>query len=80
MMEYDYDRPERREGEMETAVVNIRVTCPKCRTMYTDRYIPAIAMPEVTGLQQDYSDDCVMTSCPACDHLVSLIVRIGNGR
>ena len=55
------------------SVVTVRVTCPKCRTEYADQYMPALAMPEETDLTHEYADDCVVTSCPSCDHLVSVV-------
>jgi hypothetical protein len=63
-----------------TSVVTVRVTCPKCKTCYAEQYLPAPALPEVTGIEKDYSDDCVVASCPACDHLVSVVVRMGDAR
>ena len=61
-----------------TSVITVRVTCPKCGTGYSDQYMPALAIPEVTGLEHDYADDCVVTSCPSCDHMVSVIVQMKN--
>jgi hypothetical protein len=61
-----------------TSVVTVRVTCPKCGTGYSDQYMPASAMPEETGPEHDYADDCVVTSCPSCDHMVSVIVQMKN--
>jgi Zn finger protein HypA/HybF involved in hydrogenase expression len=52
-------------------IVTVRVTCPKCQTEYTDRYLPGLALPEVMGFEQQYADDCVVTSCPACNHLMT---------
>ena len=69
----EYKRP---EEKMITSVISVRVTCPKCRTRYTDRYMPAMAVPEETGPDHDYADDCVVTSCPSCDHIISAVVRI----
>jgi hypothetical protein len=63
---------------MKTSVVTVRVTCPKCRTRYEDKYMPAPAMPEANGIGLEYTDDCVVTSCPACDHMISAVVRITN--
>jgi len=61
-----------------TSVVTVRVTCPKCRTEYEDKYMPALAIPEETGLEHNYADDCVVTSCPSCDHMVSVVVQMKN--
>jgi len=61
-----------------TSVATVRVTCPKCSTEYITQYMPALAMPEVTGLEYEYADDCVVTSCPSCDYMVSVIVHMKN--
>nr|WP_320160231.1 hypothetical protein [uncultured Methanoregula sp.] len=58
-------------------MVTVRVTCPKCSTNYEERYFPASAIPEEIG-PDEYSDDCVVASCPNCDHLISMIVRMPN--
>ncbi|MCK9579262.1 MAG: hypothetical protein M0Q92_02285 [Methanoregula sp.] len=61
---------------MMMSVVTVRVMCPKCKRKYAEQYIPAAAIPEVTGTGHDYSDDCVVASCPACNHQVSVVVRM----
>jgi hypothetical protein len=63
---------------MKTSVVTVQVTCPKCRTMYQDRYMPAPALPEVHGIGLEYSDDCIVTTCPACDHVISAVIMLSN--
>jgi hypothetical protein len=40
--------------------------------------MPALAMQEETGVEHDCADDCVLTSCPSCNHMVSVIVRMKN--
>jgi hypothetical protein len=62
---------------MKTSIVTVRVTCPKCGTAYKERYLPGSAVPEEIG-PGGYSDDCVVASCPDCNHLVSVIVRMVN--
>jgi hypothetical protein len=62
---------------MKTSIVTVRVTCPKCSTHYEERYLPGRAIPEEIG-PDGYSDDCVVASCPNCDHQVSMIVRMAQ--
>ena len=63
---------------MITSVVTIEVRCPKRGSVYADRYIPAFAIPEGTGLGDDYTDDCVVATCPSCDPMVSVVVRMDS--
>jgi hypothetical protein len=65
---------------MITSLMTVRVTCPKCLTRYTDHYLPAVAIPEIEGPARDYADDSVLASCPACNHLINIIVRVDGGR
>jgi hypothetical protein len=64
---------------MRTSIVTVCVTCPKCGTGYIDRYLPERALPETNGIGHGNTDDCVVTSCPSCDHMVSAVVRITDG-
>ena len=61
---------------MKISVITVRVTCPKCSTRYEDQYMPAPALPEEHGIGLEYADDCVVTSCPSCDHQISAVVRM----
>jgi len=63
---------------MITSVITVEVRCPKCGISYADRYIPVFAIPEVTGRGDDYADDCVVATCPSCDHMVSVVVRMSS--
>jgi len=63
-----------------TSVVTVRVTCPKCRTRYADRYVPARTLPELTGLGNAYADDCVVAICPVCHFMVSVVVTMTDSR
>ncbi|MFA4862069.1 hypothetical protein [Methanoregula sp.] len=61
---------------MKTSIATVRVTCPKCSTPYAEQYLPGCAIPEETGFENNYSDDCVMATCPNCDHRISIIVQM----
>lgn len=63
---------------MITSLMTVRVTCPKCMTRYTDRSLPSVAIPEIAGPARDYADDSMLTSCPACNHIINIIVRVGG--
>jgi|GEM_PF-6106977 len=65
---------------MKTSIITVRVTCPKCSTRFLDRYMPAPALPEVHGIGLEYADDCVVTTCPSCEHMISAVVRISGER
>jgi hypothetical protein len=38
--------------------------------------MPAPALPEVHGIGLEYSDDCVVTTCPECDHVISAVISL----
>jgi hypothetical protein len=63
---------------MRTPIVTVRVTCPRCGTAYTERYLPGCALPEETGPEENYADDCVAASCPDCNHQISMIVVMAD--
>ena len=61
---------------MTTSVVSVRVMCPKCRISYKHHYLPERALPELNGIGYGNFDDCVVTSCPFCDHQISVVVQL----
>jgi hypothetical protein len=61
---------------MTTSVVSMKVKCPNCQIDYVHRYLPERALPELNAVKYGKFGECMVASCPSCDHQINVVVEL----